>query len=203
MIEKSEYKKRIDIVFPTFLKHKKKKGFDTIELFYHFSSDLYTKFDSIQWNSYDSLSKYYISIPYSEQYLYQMNNTLFQKKYVFLGKLECFYEFVSFTDKHFYHLFSINIKKNNVKLINIKNSLFIKYGTFKIEFENSSYYLFDIEKERIIEILKDCLSLIQKLDNRLKQDDLLLYLSIFYKGTAEKINFYGIHPLIYEYIASK
>lgn len=199
MISKDEYQKRIDIAFPPSLVYKKTTN-NIFKEFEKLSTDLYRKFDVIKWNSYDLLWKYYNMLSTEEKKTYRFDNLLFQRKYILLAKLECFYEFISFIQEHFNFLFSLNIHRDNHKILNIKNSIWIKFNSFEFNIKNEPYFFLPVEKERIDYILKETSHVIQKIEKRLKENDFELFFLIFYKGSAQKINFYGIHPLIYEYL---
>ena len=199
MISTDEYQKRIDIVFPPSLIYKKTTN-NIFKEFEKLSTDLYRKFDVIKWNSYDLLWKYYNMLSVEEKKTYHFDNVVFQRKYILLGKLECFYEFICFIEEHFNSLFTLNIHRDNYKILNIKNSIWIKFNSFEFKIKNEPYFFLPVEKERIDYILKETSQVIQKIEKRLNENDFELFFLIFYKGSAQKINFYGIHPLIYEYL---
>ena len=199
MISKDEYQKRIDIVFPYSMAYKKTTN-NIFKEFEKLSTDLYRKFDVIKWNSYDLLWKYYNMLSTEEKKTYRFDNVVFQRKYILLGKLECFYEFISFIQEHFNFLFTLNIHRDNYKILNIKNSIWIKFNSFEFNIKNEPYFFLPIEKERIEYILKETSHVIQKIEKRLNENDFELFFLIFYKGSAQKINFFGIHHLIYQYL---
>ena len=188
-----EYIKRINIIYPPCYERKKYKSEKIIlKEFINWSTNLYHKFEMIKWGSYDLLCKYYEKIPESEKEMYNFD--------IFLAQLECFYKYITFVNDHFSIIFSLSIKQDPHKITNIKNSIYIKSNTFLNKMKFFSTFCHNLETERIIFICNESLHTIKRIENRLKENDKLLYLSIFYKGSAKKINFYGIHPLIYEYI---
>jgi hypothetical protein len=202
-LKEDEYIRRVNIIYPSFYKREKYHSEEIIvKEFHNWSRTIYRKFEMIKWASYDLLCKYYEKIPESEKKLYNFDESFFQNKYIFIGQLECFYQYISFIDNHFSVIFSLNMKRDCFKMINIKNSICIKYQTFlnKMKLFSSSCNKF--EKERITFICNHVLKTIKRIENRLEENDKLLFLSIFYKGSAQKINFYGIHPLIYGYIGT-
>ncbi len=198
-----EYIKRINIIYPPCHERKKYKSEKIIlKEFINWSTNLYHKFEMIKWGSYDLLCKYYEKIPHSEKKMYNFDDFLFQNKYIFLAQLECFYQYITFINDHFPIIFSLSIKRDCHKITNIKNSIYIKSHTFLNKMRFFSSFCDNMETERIIFICNQSLNIIKRIEDRLKENDKLLYLSIFYKGSAQKINFYGIHPLIYEYIGT-
>lgn len=202
-LKEDEYRRRINIIYPSFYEREKYHSEEMIvKEFYNWSRTIYRKFEMIKWGSYDLLCKYYEKIPDSEKKLYNFDNSLFQNKYIFIGQLECFYQYISFINNHFSTILSLNIKRDCYKMTNIKNSIFIKSRTFQNKMKFFIDFCDILEKKRIMFICDEILKTIKRIENRLKENDKLLYLSIFYKGSAQKINFYGIHPLIYDYIGT-
>lgn len=202
-LKEDEYIKRINIIYPSFYKREKYHSEEIIvKEFHNWSRTIYRKFEMIKWGSYDLLCKYYEKLPDFEKKLYNSNDSLFQNKYIFIGQLECFYQYISFIDNHFSTIFSLDIKRDCYKMINIKNSIFIKSHTFQNKMIFFSSICSKFENERITLICDYALKTIKRIEKRLEENDKLLFLSIFYKGSAQKINFYGIHPLIYGYIGT-
>lgn len=200
-ISTDEYTKRINMINPfSYDAQKCKSEKKILKEFHNWSIKIYPKFEMIKWRSYDLLSKYYEKIPESEKKMYNFNDFLFQKKYIFLAQLECFYQYIFFINNYFSTIFSLSLKRDGRKIANIKNSIYIKTHAFLNKMKFFCTFCDNLEIERIIFICDESLHTIKRIEERLVHNDKLLYLSIFYKGSAEKINFYGIHPLIYEYI---
>ena len=200
-ISTDEYRKRINMINPFCYETKKYESEKKIlKEFINLSTNMYRKFEMIKWGSYDILSRYYEKIPESEKKMYNFNDFLFQKKYIFLAQLECFHQYILFINNYFSTIFSLSIKRDCRQITNIKNSVYIKSHVFLNKMKFFCTFCDNSENERIILICNESLHTIKRIEKRLKQNDKLLYLSIFYKGSAQKINFYGIHHLIYEYI---
>jgi hypothetical protein len=200
-LKEDEYIRRINIIYPSFYDREKYHSEKIIvKEFHNWSTTIYRKFEMIKWGSYDLVSNYYEKIPESEKKLYNFDDSLFQNKYIFIAQLECFYQYISFINNYFSIIFSLDIKRDCYKMTNIKNSMCIKYHTFLNKMKFFSKLCDNFENERITFICNYVLKTIKRIEDRLKENDKLLYLSVFYKGSAQKINFYGIHPLIYDYI---
>lgn len=200
-----EYFKRIDILYLSFLPRIKPETEKEMKKeFYNQSKNIYNEFDIIRLESSNFyFQKYFETIPFYEKEMYNLDKTIFQKKYVILAQLECYFRYISFVKTYFHIIFELNFKQDKKKVINIKNSLLIHQCTFLNEFKVNMELFHDYEKQRINFICNEIAYLIEKIEKRLNINDLLLYFSIFYKGSAQKINCYDLQFLIYEYMKPK